>query len=107
VEVLEQHYGRDVVRELLYQSRLRHRFSRALYATLGMQEEELERFLREQVRRRYGLGFIVGDLSLLWLGIVFLAAVGYGVQKIVRGRALRRMDEEDEEDEEDEGMKEG
>lgn len=102
VRFLLDTYGYDLVPELLGTTRETGRFERACYSVFGLTQKELETILRKEMVRRYRLLFLIGDYSLLWIGILILAILAF-VITLIRNRRKRLMMESEERGEENEG----
>lgn len=88
---LVKEYGVEAPRLILARAVTRDDFGAGFVEALGVTAQEFELLARKHIFQRYGMGFIAGDLYLVWLGIFVLAALAFVVVRLRRARRLREM----------------
>lgn len=95
VQFLIDLYGRDLLPELLEVSHRTRRFESACVAVFGLTTFELQKLLDKKMEERYRILFLIGDYSLVWLGIFVLSIVAFVVTLLRNRKKKRQLDEEE------------
>jgi hypothetical protein len=94
---LIDHYGMDVIPELLTAAKKRGSFYGGLFDILSISPEEFEALTRKDLTSRFSMMFMFADTYAFWAGIALLFLVAGGVSIVRKRKKLAHMEAEENE----------
>jgi hypothetical protein len=89
---LIDHYGMEVIADILFKARKMGSFWPGFYSTIALTQKEFEDLARRDVSSRFQLVFVFADYYAFWVAIVFLFLIAFGVTMVRRQKRLAQME---------------
>ncbi len=99
VDYLVNNYGAEALPEIIAAAQRRKSFYKGVHEALGMNRAEIHRLLENHIEKRFGPVVWLGDVYLLWIGIIILFAAGVIATSVRNRRKRLRMEAEEEAEE--------